>query len=70
MTIIATGKTVWRNAFSEIGDVDKRDVPAVVSEMNRTMERAIEELVTPVSARWDRHCWQPTPPPPSRPGVP
>jgi len=52
MTSIATGKTVWSNAVSEIGDVDKRDVPALVSEMNRTMERAIEKLVTPVSAGW------------------
>jgi ABC-type uncharacterized transport system auxiliary subunit len=50
MTSIATGKTVWSNAVSEIGDVDKHDVPAVVSGMNRTMERAIEKLVTPVSA--------------------
>jgi ABC-type uncharacterized transport system auxiliary subunit len=49
MTSIATGKTVWSNAVSEIGDVDKRDVPAVVSEINRTIERAIEKLVTPVS---------------------
>jgi ABC-type uncharacterized transport system auxiliary subunit len=52
MTSIATGKTVWSNAVSEIGNVNKRDVPAVVSEMNRTMERAIEKLVTPVSAGW------------------
>jgi ABC-type uncharacterized transport system auxiliary subunit len=52
MTSIATGATVWSNAVSEIGDVNKRDVPAVVSEMNRTMERAIEKLVTPLSAGW------------------
>jgi ABC-type uncharacterized transport system auxiliary subunit len=52
MTTIATGKTVWSNAVSETGDVDKRDVPAVVSEMNRTMQRAIEKLVTPLSAGW------------------
>jgi ABC-type uncharacterized transport system auxiliary subunit len=50
MTSVATGKTVWSNAVSEIGDVNKHDVPAVVSEMNRTMQRAIEKLVTPVSA--------------------
>ena len=50
MTSIATGKTVWSNAVSEIGDIGKHDVPAVVSGMNRTMERAIEKLVTPVSA--------------------
>ena len=52
MTSIATGKTVWSNAVSEMGDVDKRDVPAVVSEMNRTMKRAIEKLVTPLSEGW------------------
>ena len=51
MTIIATGATVWSNAVSEIGDVNKRDVPAVVSEMDRTMQRAIEKLVAPVSAQ-------------------
>jgi ABC-type uncharacterized transport system auxiliary subunit len=49
MTSIATGATVWSNAVSEMGDVDKHDVPAVVSEMNRTMQRAIEKLVTPLS---------------------
>ena len=27
-------------------------VPAVVSEMNRTMGRAIEKLLTPLSAGW------------------
>ena len=52
MTSIATGATVWSNAVSEIGDVDKRDVPEVVSEMNRTMERAIEKLVSPLSGDW------------------
>jgi ABC-type uncharacterized transport system auxiliary subunit len=52
MTSIATGAVVWSNAVSEMGDVNKRDVPAVVSEMNRTMERAIEKLVTPLSAGW------------------
>jgi ABC-type uncharacterized transport system auxiliary subunit len=52
MTSVATGAVVWSNAVSEIGDVNQRDVPAVVSEMNRTMERAIEKLVTPLSAGW------------------
>ncbi len=47
MTNLATGATVWNNAVSEVGTVNKRDVPAVVSEMNRTMERAIEKLLTP-----------------------
>jgi ABC-type uncharacterized transport system auxiliary subunit len=51
ITSLATGKPVWSNEVSETGAVDKRDVPAVVSEMNRTMERAIAKLVTPVSAQ-------------------
>src|SRR3954466_10672431 len=41
MTNRATGATVWTNAVSEVGDVDKSDVPAVVAAMNRTMERTI-----------------------------
>jgi ABC-type uncharacterized transport system auxiliary subunit len=48
MTNLATGRTVWSNAVSEVGDVNKRDVPAVVSEMNRTMERAIKKLLSPM----------------------
>jgi ABC-type uncharacterized transport system auxiliary subunit len=47
MTNLANGTTVWSNAVSEVGTVDKRDVPTVVAEMNRTMERAIEKLLTP-----------------------
>src|ERR1700751_3641974 len=50
MTSIATGATVWTNAVSEIGEVHRRDVPAVVAEMNATMERAIEKLLTRVPA--------------------
>ena len=48
MTNLATGLTVWTNAVSEVGDVNKRDVPDVVSEMNRTMGRAIEKLLNPM----------------------
>ena len=47
MTKLATGTTVWTNAVSETGTVARRDVPAVVAEMNRTMERAIGKLLTP-----------------------
>src|SRR5580704_179249 len=47
MTKIETGKTVWSKAVSEIGVVNQHDVPTVVSEMSRTMERAIEKLLTP-----------------------
>jgi ABC-type uncharacterized transport system auxiliary subunit len=50
MTNLATGATVWTKAVSEVGEVNKRDVPAVVSEMNRTMERAIEKLLSPMPA--------------------
>ena len=50
MINLATGSTVWSNAVSEIGTVSKRDVPAVVAEMNHTMERAIEKLLTPAPA--------------------
>jgi ABC-type uncharacterized transport system auxiliary subunit len=52
MISVANGATVWTNAVSEIGDVNKHDVPTVVSEMNLTMQRAIEELVTPLSSGW------------------
>jgi len=50
MTNLATGATVWTNAVSEVGEVNKRDVPAVVSEMNRTMERALNKLLSPTPA--------------------
>lgn len=50
MTNLATGLTVWTNAVSEVGDVKKRDVAAVVSEMNRTMERAMKKLLSPLPA--------------------
>jgi ABC-type uncharacterized transport system auxiliary subunit len=50
MTNLATGATVWTNAVSEVGDVNKSDVPGVVSEMNRTMERAIAKLLSPMPA--------------------
>src|SRR5882672_4644052 len=48
MTNLATGATVWTNAVSEVGEVNKGDVAAVVSEMNRTMGRAIEKLLNPM----------------------
>lgn len=50
MTNLATGLTVWTRAVSEVGDVNKRDVPAVVSEMNHTMERAITKLLSSMPA--------------------
>ena len=56
MTNLTTGAAVWTNTVDEVGTVSQRDVPAVVSEMNQTMERAIEKLLTPppaTSARKD-----------------
>jgi ABC-type uncharacterized transport system auxiliary subunit len=50
MTNLTTGLTVWTNAVSEVGDVNKRDVAAVVSEMNRTVERALTKLLSPMPA--------------------
>lgn len=50
MTNLATGATVWTNAVSEVGNVNKREVPAVVSAMNDTMERAITKLLSPMPA--------------------
>lgn len=47
MTSLASGATVWTNAASEVGAVGQHNVPAVVAEMNATMGRAIEKLLTP-----------------------
>jgi ABC-type uncharacterized transport system auxiliary subunit len=46
MVRLSTGPTVWTNSVSEVGQVDKRDLPAVVSAMSRTTDRAIEKLLT------------------------
>ena len=48
MTRLDTGTIVWSKAVSEVGMVNQHDVPAMVSQMSHTMERAIEELLTPV----------------------
>jgi ABC-type uncharacterized transport system auxiliary subunit len=44
MTNVHTGTTVWSNSASDIEDVSQRNVPAVVDEMSRAMDRAIEKL--------------------------
>src|SRR5271165_152276 len=51
ITKVATGTTVWSNAVSEVGTVSQRTVPGVVSEMNRTADSAINELLSTVPAR-------------------
>ena len=48
MIRVDTGATVWTKAVSETGNVEKRDVAAVVSAMSDTMDRAMQELLTPV----------------------
>jgi ABC-type uncharacterized transport system auxiliary subunit len=45
-----TGATVWSNAVSEVGTVSQKNVPGVVSQMNRTMEIAINKLLSTVPA--------------------
>jgi len=41
IVMLSTGTTVWSNSVFEVGQVDKRKVPALVAEMNRAMDRAI-----------------------------
>jgi len=45
ITRVDTGVTVWSNSVSEVGTVSQRNVPGVVSQMNRTMEAAIDKLL-------------------------
>jgi len=48
ITRVATGATVWSNAVSETRPVSQRKVTGVVSQMNQTMELAINELLSTV----------------------
>jgi ABC-type uncharacterized transport system auxiliary subunit len=48
ITKVATGATVWSNAVFESRPVPQRNVPGVVSQMNRTMELAINKLLSTV----------------------
>ena len=45
---VRTGATVWSNSVSEVGTVLERNVPGVVSEMNKTVESAISRLLSTV----------------------
>jgi ABC-type uncharacterized transport system auxiliary subunit len=47
---VATGAAVWSNAVSETRPVSQRNVPGVVSQMNRSMELAINKLLSTVPA--------------------
>jgi ABC-type uncharacterized transport system auxiliary subunit len=48
ITRVDTGVTVWSNSVAEVGTVSRRNVPGVVSEMNRTMAAAIGKLLATV----------------------
>ena len=48
ITRVSTGATVWSNAVSEMRPVSQRKVTAVVSEMNRTMDLAINKLLSTI----------------------
>jgi ABC-type uncharacterized transport system auxiliary subunit len=48
ITRVATGATVWSSAVSETGTVSQRNVRGVVSEMNRTVDLAINKLLSTV----------------------
>jgi len=48
ITRVASGATVWSNAVSETRPVSQRNVPGVVSQMNRTMDLAINKLLSTV----------------------
>jgi ABC-type uncharacterized transport system auxiliary subunit len=50
ITRVKTGATVWSNAVSEVGTVSQRNVPGVVAQMNRTMEVAIDKLLSNIPA--------------------
>ena len=50
ITKVATGATIWSNAVSETEPVTKRNVRGVVSEMNRTVDLAINKLLATVPA--------------------
>jgi len=48
LTDIHTGLTAWANSASDIENVAQRNLPAVVSEMSHTMDRAIEKLLSSI----------------------
>ena len=50
ITRVKSGATVWSNAVFEAGMVSQRNVPGVVSEIDRTMEIAINKLLSTVPA--------------------
>jgi len=50
ITDVTTGATVWSDAVRETGTVSQRNVRAIVLEMNRTLDSAINKLLSTVPA--------------------
>jgi ABC-type uncharacterized transport system auxiliary subunit len=48
ITKVKTGTTVWSNSVAEAEPVSKRNVPGIVSQMNQTMDLAINKLLSTV----------------------
>jgi ABC-type uncharacterized transport system auxiliary subunit len=50
ITSVKSGATVWSNAVSEVQPVSQRTVAGVVSQMNQTVDLAINKLLSTVPA--------------------
>ena len=50
ITRVSTGETVWSNTVSERQAVSQRTIPGVVSQMNQSMELAIDKLLAAMPA--------------------
>ena len=46
ITRASTGAAVWSNTVSEVGKISQRNMPGVVAQMNRTMDLAINKLLS------------------------
>lgn len=55
ITRVSNGTTVWTNNVFEVGKVTHRNVPGVVAQMNRTMELAINKLLSTIPAPLAAH---------------
>lgn len=51
ITRLASGATVWSNTVFEAAAVPQRNVPGVVSQMNKSMDLALNELLATIPAR-------------------
>ncbi|HXO36327.1 MAG TPA: ABC-type transport auxiliary lipoprotein family protein [Candidatus Acidoferrales bacterium] len=49
-----SGAAVWTKSVSETGNVNKRDVPAVVSAMSSAMDHAMQELLSSLPVEMSR----------------